>query len=108
MGEPIDKNIPKVSEDDLKVILKHYDENADGKLSKEEIHKLAEDFKAKKLKDPTIAKVIEKFDSNKDGALDDSEKEVLEDHLNSALRYAGYSAVFSRAFRYLAFTSGKH
>jgi fission process protein 1 len=74
-------------------------------MSKEEIHKLAEDFKANSLKDPSLIKIIEKFDNNKDGILDDNDKEEMEKHLNSTLRYAGYSAVFARAFRYLAFTS---
>ena len=100
-------NPSKLSEEEAKTVLKHYDEDADGKFSKEEIHKLAEDFKTKSLKDPSLIKIVEKFDVNKDGILDDGEKEVMEEHLNSTLRYAGYSAVFARAFRYLAFTSGK-
>lgn len=105
------ESIPKISEEDLKMILKHYNanQNVDEKVSftKDEIHKLADDFKANKLKDPSLIKIIEKFDTNKDGILDDKEKAAMEDHLNSTLRYAGYSAVFARAFRYLAFTSGK-
>jgi hypothetical protein len=45
-------------------------------MSKEEIHKLAEDFKANSLKDPSLIKIIEKFDNNKDGIQDTTEEGV--------------------------------
>lgn len=53
-------------------------------------------------------RVLKKFDLNSDGNLDSSELDILMrkiDEDREALRYAGYSAGFARAFRYLAFTS---
>lgn len=114
MSVPDESTTPKLTDEDLKVIMKHYgDKTGEGtieKLTQEErqkmVNELVKDYNDLKLKEESLLKALKSFDINHDGVIDDAEKQLLDDHLNSALRYAGYSAVFSRAFRYLAFTSG--
>mmetsp|Transcript_24979 Transcript_24979/g.25594 ORF Transcript_24979/g.25594 Transcript_24979/m.25594 type:complete len:239 (-) Transcript_24979:64-780(-) len=98
----------KLTQEDIKVLIDSYDINKDNKLSEEEIEKLIYDIKtSNKNVSNEIKKILLKFDENGDGILD--EKELLnaqhEISINNTLRVAGYTGVYARLFRYLAFTS---
>ncbi len=102
-GEPIG-----LTQSEVEALLEKYDKNKNGSLSDEELQQIAKDFANNAIKDEILQKILSKFDSNNDKALDHHEikqlKKSVEFH-DTALRYAGYSAVGARAFRYLAFTS---
>ena len=99
----------KLTREELDVLLKHYDVDGDGKMSDREIVYFIDQYK----KNPTgvpleVTSILNKYDDNKDGKLDAHEvKHLVEDiyRVDKEYRYAGYTAAFARAFRYLAFTS---
>jgi hypothetical protein len=105
-----DKPKVVITEEDLKILIKEYDKNRDGKLSDDEILDIVENCKKNSISNPEVLKVIAKFDLNNDHQIDEEELKVMRSSLNhigdTSFRYAGYSATFARAFRYLAFTSG--
>lgn len=79
-------------------------------MSPEEIYSLVQDYKNKKIEDPRIQHLVEKYDKDHDGVIEDIELIAMGRDLtkigDTNFRWAGYSAGFARAFRYLAFTSG--
>lgn len=100
-------SIPKISPEDLKVLMDAYDTNKDG-LSKDEITKMIEDYNNKKITDARVLNVLKKYDTDGDGVIDIHESKHLEHSVtlqDSELRYAAYTLGLSRIFRYLAFTS---
>eukprot|EP01039_Chlorochromonas_danica_P004718 gene4718-5166_t len=98
----------KISPEDLRELTSLADTNRDGVLSPEEISTLIRDFNDNKITDARVIAILNRYDTNKDGVLDEKEEEVLQHEISiqdTAARYAGYSVVMARAFRYLAFTS---
>lgn len=99
----------KLTQEELQVLLKHYDINKDGKLSDAEIFTLVDQFRKSPDKvHAEVAPILKKYDSNQDGSIDSDEvKELVTDiyHVSDHYRAAGYTGAFARAFRYLAFTS---
>jgi fission process protein 1 len=100
----------RLNDDDLKVLLNHYDKDRDNKLSDDELDEIIKQYKNKSIEsvDPEVAKILAKFDSNKDGNIDAKELHELVKEIkttDSYLRVAGYTALLTRMFRYLAFTS---
>jgi fission process protein 1 len=97
-----------LTEDDLKALKTLYDSDKNDQLSEAEIDRMVSDYNEKKIMDPRVANILRKYDTNGDGKLEFSEMKVLEEHISigdTAARYAAYSGVLARAFRYLAFTS---
>ena len=98
-----------ITEEELQVLIKFYDVNKDGKLSEEEIAQIIATVNASDKKPPEeVTRILKKFDVDGDGKLNEKEissfvKEVRS--TDTKMRYAGYTMAFSRAFRYLAFTS---
>eukprot|EP00299_Pterocystis_sp_00344_P008732 c3425_g1_i1.p1 GENE.c3425_g1_i1~~c3425_g1_i1.p1 ORF type:complete len:244 (+),score=46.99 c3425_g1_i1:36-767(+) len=89
------------------VLKEKYDTNKDGKLSKEELAAIAEDFKNQKMA-PHVTQVVKKWDTNQDGTIDEHELKKMDEDIKStdtAIRYAGYLGIAARSARYLAFTS---
>ncbi len=103
---PADKKKVVVSDEEMKVLIKFYDKNRDGRLSLEEIRSLVDDYNHDKIQDPEVKRIIMKFDANDDRQIDEVEVKVFEETVTHRVRYAGYTAAAARAFRYLAFTSG--
>lgn len=99
----------KLTDEDIKILLSHYDINKDGKLSNNEINNLINEIKQSNNNNLTddIKKIILKFDENHDGIIDEKELEHIhhEISINNTIRVAGYTGVYARLFRYLAFTS---
>lgn len=100
----------RLNDEDLKVLLNHYDKDHDNKLSDDELDEIIKVYKNKNIEslDPDVAKILKKFDNNNDGTIDSKELRELVKEVkttDSYLRVAGYTALFSRMFRYLAFTS---
>lgn len=82
-----------ISDEDVAVLLKYYDKDHDGKISYEEAKAIigntagllnsfnhvksafhySADCKTNKIKDAELLKVIEKFDANHDGKIDENE-----------------------------------
>jgi fission process protein 1 len=93
----------KLSSDDVSLLIQEYDVNHDGKLSEEEIQSILNDSHAKQ----DVKNILLKFDENGDGILDENEKLKAQHDIlmDSSLRIAGYTGVYARLFRYLAFTS---
>lgn len=99
---------PRISEEDRELIKKIADSNNDGVLTPEEVTKVIADYNQGKLKDEKIASILRKYDKDGDGKIDQAEQEDMHHELGlgeTTARFAGYSAVAARAFRYLAFTS---
>lgn len=98
-----------LTDEELQVLLKHYDRNKDQKLSEEEIAKLVDDCVENPETVPEeVKRVLKKYDTDGNGKIDKEEVQALVHDVHLAdgkLRYAGYSAAFARLFRYLAFTS---
>lgn len=96
-----------LTNEELDVVMKIHDKNGDNHLSKEEIDNLVNDYNRKNLPVET-ANILERYDTNQDGVIDQIELTSLQEDVNlieNNARYAGYSAMFARMFRYLAFTS---
>jgi mitochondrial fission process protein 1 len=100
---------PKLSKEELGTLIKHYDSDKSGKLDDAEIVKLVEGFKKNPKGVPSeVRAILLKYDTDGSGSLDAREvKELVTDiyRVDKDFRFAGYSAAFARAFRYLAFTS---
>lgn len=98
-----------LTEEDMAVLLKHFDVNKDGSLSDDEIAQIVSSVNASDKKpSEEVMKILRKFDEDGDGKLDEKELSRLATEIKSTdtkARYAGYTMAFSRAFRYLAFTS---
>lgn len=98
-----------LTHDDHATLVKHFGRNKDGSLKLDEIQSIVEAGKAKMEALPQEVKaVIIKFNVDCDGHLKEHELHHLHHEITlteSQLRYAGYTAAFARAFRYLAFTS---
>lgn len=104
------ENTPiKMTKEDMNVLLAHYDHDGDGKMSDKEIVFFIEQYKKHPAGVPKeVIQILNKYDTNGDGKLDSNEiKKIVEDiyRVDKEFRFAGYSAAFARAFRYLAFTS---
>lgn len=103
------KRVVKLSNEELAVLVKHYDRNRDGTLNDDEIADIVNACrKDPKGVHPEVVTILQKYDENKDGKLDASEvKSLITDiyTVSAEYRYAGYTGAFARAFRYLAFTS---
>jgi fission process protein 1 len=105
----------KLTNDDLLVLLKYYDTDKDGIISKDEAAKIIEDCKKAKFVgvEPEVVAIIKKYDTDGDGSIDEEEIKAITHDVDlvtdTNLRYLGYAAVVTRllprAFRYLAFTS---
>jgi hypothetical protein len=100
----------KLSKEEIDFLLEKYDKDHSGSLSDEEIESIVRDFnsKDKNSMDKRLISIIELYDFDSSGTLDDEEVKVLKHEFKSTgtvQRVAGYSAVMTRAFRYLAFTS---
>eukprot|EP01031_Cornospumella_fuschlensis_P045606 gene45606-55816_t len=101
---PATSNNPKISQEDRELLTKIADENKDGVLTPEEVTKLIADYNMGKLKDERVASILRKYDKNGDGHIDNTEQADMHHELGlgeTSARYAGYSAVAARAFRYL-------
>ena len=99
-----------ITEEEWKILNRVFDKDEDGHLTDADIASLIDDYNNNKIKSKVIAKIIEKFDVNKDGKIDKHEhlviqKESVEFEASQYTRMMGYAGAFSRAFRYLAFTS---
>lgn len=102
--------MPKIvlSEKDRAVLLEIYDKDKSGTFDEHEIAEIVKAYNHKAITDPRVLEIMKKYDSNGDGHIDAVEAKDLHHSLNfneTAARYAGYTAGFARAFRYLAFTS---
>lgn len=93
----------KLTPEEVSLLIKEYDVNHDGLLSEDEIKTILNDSQAKN----EVKNIVMKFDENGDGILDENEKKRAESEIlmDSSLRVAGYTGVYARLFRYLAFTS---
>ncbi len=96
---------PKLTEEELKVLLDYFDKNKDGTLSDDEIVTIVSDYKAhkddskKKIANPDVVKILKRYDADGDGLLSPAEIHVLvhEAHLaDTSARYAAYSVGFAR------------
>lgn len=98
----------KLTQEDIDVLLKHYDKDGDNKLSDEEVDKLMLDCKTnKKTMSVEVLQVLKKYE-NSDCEVDDHEIHALIHEFKSTdtyARVAGYTGALARLFRYLAFTS---
>lgn len=73
-------------------------------MDKEELEVLVKDYNSNK----DSAKVLERWDVNKDGKLDIDELQVLHEDIEStqsAIRYTGYARTLPMLLRYTAYTS---
>lgn len=99
----------KITDEDAKLLLRYYDKNKNGKLSKEEIRAIVEDYNDDKISDKRVIQIIQKYDTDGNKKLGPQEIETFEKHAldmnETLLRYAGYTGILARSFRYLAFTS---
>jgi Ca2+-binding EF-hand superfamily protein len=104
--------VSKLTKEDVATLLKHYDADKDGKLTKQEALQIVEHCKVKDFQGvhPEVVAIIKKYDIDGDGVIGEEELKHLTHDVDlvsdSNVRYLGYTAVLSRAFRYLAFTSG--
>lgn len=95
---------PKLTEDELKLLIDHFDKNKDGTLSDDEIIAIVSDYKShhkndNKVTNPDVVKILKRFDADGDGQLSASEIKVFVDEVNLAdtsARYAAYSVGFAR------------
>jgi fission process protein 1 len=98
----------KLSSEDRNELLKLYGKKNSDEFSDEELNKIFKDYNENKLSNEQVKSIIAKYDISKDGKLDVDETKSLKHELSfqeTGARYAGYTAVFARSFRYLAFTS---
>ena len=93
----------KLSEEELKVLLEHFDKNKDGTLSDEEIVAIVSDYKShktsKKTINPDVVKILKRYDVDGDGQLSASEIDLLVHEVrltDTSARYAAYSVGFAR------------
>jgi len=104
-----EQRVVKLTKDELAVLIKYYDADKSGSLDDAEIVRLVEGFRKNPKGVPAEVKtILLKYDADGSGTLDAKEvKELVTDiyHVDKDFRFAGYSAAFARAFRYLAFTS---
>ena len=101
-------SVAQMSDEDRLLLVKHYDKDGNKLLSAEEIANIVSDYNDKRILDPEVVSVLNKYDTNKDGSLDTHEMIELVSHIKvgeTNARYAAYTGAFARAFRYLAFTS---
>ena len=103
---------PKISLEELQLLLKYYDKDKNGTLSDDEIKEIIREYKEhpKSINtNPDVIKILKRYDTDGDNQLSIEEVKVLvadSIHLSdTSARYAAYSVGFARAFRYLAFTS---
>ena len=100
----------ELTPEEWKMLQRVADKDGDGRLSDEEISQLITDYNNKKLESKSLGNILKKFDLDGDGSISAQELAVMK-HASSeweAAQYArimGYAGAFSRAFRYLAFTS---
>jgi len=101
-------HVTLMTTEDKSVLMKAYDKDKNNVLSADEIMRIVSDFNGKKVTDPAVLAVLNKYDTNHDGKFDAEEKLNLESELHlgdTAARYGAYSGAAARIFRYLAFTS---
>eukprot|EP01038_Epipyxis_sp_PR26KG_P013458 gene13458-18052_t len=97
-----------LSPEDAAALIALFDKDGNKTLSKEELEQMVKDYNENKINDPRVLVILSKYDSDNDGKIDIHEAAHLAHQLSiqeTAARYVGYSAVYARAFRYLAFTS---
>jgi mitochondrial fission process protein 1 len=100
--------VQQLSAEDLALLKQYSDRDGDGLISFTELQQLVNDYNAKRITDERILSVLRKYDVNNDGHIDLDETHALHHQVSlqeTGARYAGYSLVAARAFRYLAFTS---
>lgn len=94
--------------EEMKVLVEIYDNNHDGKFSKDEIDVIVKAYNLKEITDVRVLNILKRYDTNGDGTIDEEEgvhfKHELDINETNA-RYAGYTSGLARMFRYLAFTS---
>ena len=102
---------PKISKEELQLLLQYYDKDKNGTLSDDEIKDIIREYKEQKssFTNPEVIKILRRYDTDGNNQLSVEEVKVLvadSIHLSdTSARYAAYSVGFARAFRYLAFTS---
>jgi hypothetical protein len=97
-----------ISSEDRHLLLLLADSDRDGSLSDAELDALIQRYNSGQMTDPKIRQILRKYDKNGDGIVDLQESKELKHELSlgdTSARYAGYSLLAARAFRYLAFTS---
>ena len=107
---------PKISQEELQLLLQYFDRDKNGTLSDDEIKVIIREYKEHKsskrpsaFTTPEVIKILQRYDTDGDNQLSEEEIKVLvSDSIklsDTSARYAAYSVGFARAFRYLAFTS---
>lgn len=98
----------KLTKEDIDILIKSYDIDKDNQLSDNELNNMINDLKlSNKEMSDEVKKILLKFDTNGDGIIDENEFNNLQHEItiNNTVRIAGYTGVYARLFRYLAFTS---
>ncbi|RYG64645.1 hypothetical protein EON64_13555 [archaeon] len=105
---PSAPSTPRTPQEDRELLTKIANSNKDEVLSHEEVAKLIADYNRGQLKDERLVSIFRKYDKDGNGQICQVEMADMHHELGlgeTTARYAGYSAVAARAFRYLAFTS---